>query len=421
MNLNIDEGIFSRDKIEDYKKVFRSEANKQKQQRIINLSQRLYDSIPAQCWKTEQTLADELGETRRYIIYAKIYLWSNGLINIKLSRNGKRNNPVHTIIKLDKESDSDLAVITDENSCEIKWELFNELSAYELNYFSLEEFLYLYAKMNFRFIPLHYSVYDKRNRKRCSCRWGRNCENPGKHPRFPYKNIDFSNPKVVNALKEIWLEEDIRHNIGFVIKDFIVVDVDFRNGGEYSFDTLQEDYGEIPKGLCVKTGNGFHFYVKGNKLIKNATNILGLRGIDIRSNGGIVVAPFSVHHSSKLYEWYSVSAPEPLPTDLLEALRSDEKSVVCNEKKSIKEFDFPLPYEFDESIIIQIGYRNDTLFRAASRERGRGKEFDQILTIIEEINEMCCKPKLMRGELKIIAGSASGFLTNAEKELALAP
>lgn len=83
----------------------------------------------------------------------------------------------------------------------------------------------------------------------------------------------------------------------------------------------------LPHTPYVRTASGFHFYFKfpgGN--IRNFAGKLG--GMDLRADGGYVVAPGSVHPSGTLYEWHASPAQLPFadpPEWLLELTREKPK------------------------------------------------------------------------------------------------
>ncbi len=105
-------------------------------------------------------------------------------------------------------------------------------------------------------------------------------------------------------IKAWWLEHK-NANVGIATGNgLVVVDV---------------DHSEIPEGLDVpesvkvKTGKGFHYYYSYPKsfgYMKGGVNV-SLPGIDIRGDGGYVVAPPSVHPNGSTYQW-ELEPSEPL-------------------------------------------------------------------------------------------------------------
>ena len=102
-------------------------------------------------------------------------------------------------------------------------------------------------------------------------------------------------------------------NIGVItgqISNLTVIDVDVKSGGLETLKTLR-----LPMTLLVKTGGGgWHFYYKYTPLLKTGAGIF--KGIDIRNDGGYVVAPPSIHENGQSYYWSSIEEPVDAPTNL---------------------------------------------------------------------------------------------------------
>ncbi len=103
-----------------------------------------------------------------------------------------------------------------------------------------------------------------------------------------------------------WWRDSPRANVGILTgqeSGLVVLDVDPRHDGDKSLAMLQEEFGALPKTLTVRTGgNGWHYYFKhpGEK-VPNKTNIRP--GLDIRGDGGYIVAPPSTHATLQPYTW----------------------------------------------------------------------------------------------------------------------
>ena len=106
--------------------------------------------------------------------------------------------------------------------------------------------------------------------------------------------------KRIASIKEVeeWFEQWPNANIGVVtgsISKLIVVDVDPRHGGT---NELFKDY-NTP---CSQTGGGgWHYYFTSDTFITNRAGVTP--GIDIRGEGGYVIAPPSHHSSGGSYQW----------------------------------------------------------------------------------------------------------------------
>lgn len=122
-------------------------------------------------------------------------------------------------------------------------------------------------------------------------------------------------------------------NIGIATGEassIIVVDVDFRNGGEKSFGELEQAIGKLPKTLKVITGNGFHLYYSIPSGALKSRKLEKYQGIDFKADGGYVVAPPSIHPNGKIYEWEKEHSPNDIeianiPEKLLIMLKDNNK------------------------------------------------------------------------------------------------
>lgn len=97
-----------------------------------------------------------------------------------------------------------------------------------------------------------------------------------------------------------WIEQFPEYNIAIMtgkISNLAVIDLD----GETAVTATK---GILKPTWIVETQRGFHYYYRPPKgvVIRNATNVLP--GVDIRGEGGFVIAPGSIHASGKEYTWY---------------------------------------------------------------------------------------------------------------------
>jgi hypothetical protein len=156
----------------------------------------------------------------------------------------------------------------------------------------------------FYIFPLHNPTKDG-----CSC--GKSeCTSVGKHPRILNWTRKASNdPAIIKSWWSLWSQANVGVATGEK-SSVIVLDVDDKHAesGSKSLRKLQEQYGPLPNTLTATTGNGRHHYFKYPGLpIKCSTGKLG-DGLDIRGDGGYVVAPPSVHATGRRYQWTDDSA-----------------------------------------------------------------------------------------------------------------
>jgi putative DNA primase/helicase len=151
-----------------------------------------------------------------------------------------------------------------------------------------------YAGCGLHVFPLH-SIRDGR----CSC--GKDCgKDAGKHPRV---KGGFKVATTDHALIGAWWTKWPEANIGIAtgaISGIIVIDIDGPKGLE-TLRRLEAEIGALPLGPTVKTHRGFHRYLKSVR--GEFTKCSAADGLDVRGDGGYVVAPPSGHLSGHTYRW----------------------------------------------------------------------------------------------------------------------
>ena len=167
--------------------------------------------------------------------------------------------------------------------------------------------------------PLH-SVRDGR----CTC--GRsNCPSPAKHPRTANGLKDATtDPVVIEQWWSRWPTANVAVATG-VTAGLVVVDIDPRHDGDESVVELELRYGGLPRTAESLTGGGGRhlFFIHPGGSIRNRAKLAGLSGIDIRGDGGYVVAPPSLHISGAHYRWREDHRPDQIPLAALPAWLHD--------------------------------------------------------------------------------------------------
>ena len=100
---------------------------------------------------------------------------------------------------------------------------------------------------------------------------------------------------------EVWPDANLGVATGSKSGVF-VLDCDVDTGGLESLDNRGIDYS---KTLVVRTGSGgLHIYYRydPDRSIRNSASKIA-PGLDIRGEGGFVVAPPSIHPNGNLYQW----------------------------------------------------------------------------------------------------------------------
>lgn len=183
---------------------------------------------------------------------------------------------------------------------------------------------------------------------------------------FPVKRQD-KKPLCANGFKSAttdkvvlqeWNNKFPNCNVGIPtghINNIFVVDVDGEQGFK-SLNRLELIYGKLDAPTVI-TGKGKHLYFKmpENVELKCSTSKIADH-IDIRANGGYVVAPPSIHENGHRYTWENFTPNQDFPE-----APSWLISLISNTEKQ------PLPVSgvLEEISNAPQGQRNDTLYRRA--------------------------------------------------------
>jgi hypothetical protein len=161
------------------------------------------------------------------------------------------------------------------------------------------------------------------------------CIHRKKSPCIPsWVNYQYHCPSL-RAIEDWFSGENADRNIAIVtgtVSNLLVLDIDPKNGGDKTIEGL-----EIPRTPTVRTGGGgWHYYFDLPRGLGKIRNFVGLMpGVDIRADGGIVVAPPSVHESGRAYEW-TVGPWEcpfaPVPDWLLKRIKSRMEGTPASRK-----------------------------------------------------------------------------------------
>jgi hypothetical protein len=169
-----------------------------------------------------------------------------------------------------------------------------------------------YAHRGWGVIPLHWPLPAPDGKARCSC--GKSeCTSIAKHPLTTngLKNAA-TNPAVIRQ----WWRESASANVGIVTgsaSGIVVLDIDPKHDGPASLAALIAKHGELPNTVEAITGSGgsHRFFRHPGVSVPNSTAKLGL-GLDVRGDGGYVVASPSLHASGDRYTWDLLADPDEI-------------------------------------------------------------------------------------------------------------
>jgi len=111
------------------------------------------------------------------------------------------------------------------------------------------------------------------------------------------------------------------------ISALAVLDIDPAHGGSESLAELERVHGALPRTVEAITGGGGRhvYFAHPGADLRNRTGLAP--GIDLRADGGMVVAPPSRHASGRRYAWKASHRPDdtvlaPMPGWLLQLARN---------------------------------------------------------------------------------------------------
>jgi hypothetical protein len=246
-----------------------------------------------------------------------------------------------------------------------------------------------YAARAWRVIPLHNITESG-----CSCKRPE-CESQGKHPRVKdWPKDATTDTEKIRGWWKMWPLANVGIATGLA-SGLCVIDVDVARGGDDSLWVLQEELGKFPRTVESLTGGGGRhlLFDPRGAVVGCSSDKLG-PGVDVRGDGGLIVAPPSGHISGKCYIWEASSAPglielAPLPAGLVALLRQVPGTRVRS----------------SDELLIPEGRRNSTLAALAGVMRRRAFSAPAIYLALSEENKTRCKPPLDEVEVRNIARS----------------
>lgn len=190
-----------------------------------------------------------------------------------------------------------------------------------------------------------------------------------------------------------WPDANIGIATGRVSGGLVVIDLDIdEDKGVNGYDTLkqwQQDNGELPDTCQSITGRGgYHLFYRDGAT--NRCRVGLYEGVDIRGEGGYIVAPPSLHPNGNRYEWeYS---PE-------------EWNIEQVDSRVINFLAGPVPegwgkQAFESPEVIPEGERTSSMIRLIGSLKSKGLDDESILVAVRSENERKCTPPLTEQELE---------------------
>lgn len=182
----------------------------------------------------------------------------------------------------------------------------------------------------------------------------------------------------------------------------VVLDLDAKHGLEAILDGLKESHGAawLDTYTVQTAGGGVHLYYQHpGGIVRNATRLGGRDGVDVRGDGGQVVAPPSLGANGRPYKIVVDRDPAPCPAWLLEELR--ERDAVETAPKAGR--------NDRGGAVVTVGGRDAYLTSVAGAMRRVGASEVAMQAALEAENEERCEPPLEARDLHRIARSVGRY------------
>jgi Bifunctional DNA primase/polymerase, N-terminal/Primase C terminal 1 (PriCT-1)/Protein of unknown function (DUF3987) len=196
----------------------------------------------------------------------------------------------------------------------------------------------------------------------------------------------------------LWWSNWPEANVGIVtgaISGVVVIDLDTAQAKTNLKELVPGfDFTKVPRSC---TGKGWHLFFRHPGVsIPNRAAVFA--GLDVRGDGGYVVAPPSIHPNGKQYLW-EVPIEDELPELSPELLKRISTLANGSMKGAVSTI---------EGIILE-GQRNATLTSLGGSMRRRGMSEASILVALQEENRTRCNPPLPDRDVEAIAKSIARY------------
>lgn len=222
----------------------------------------------------------------------------------------------------------------------------------------------------------------------------------GKRPMLAWREFQ-QHPASAGTI-ERWFDRWPDANVGIVtgrVSGLVVVDIDARHGGPDSVVDAENTLGPLRPTVEATTGGGGRHLYYAHPGVAVANRVALRPGIDLRGDGGCVVAPPSVHPSGARYAWVPGRGPgeialAPLPPhfgSLGITMRPIGHSRL-HWRRLIREG-------------VGEGSRNNTLASLTGHLLRRGVDLDVAAELILAWNRTHCRPPLPDAEVMRVVQS----------------
>lgn len=256
------------------------------------------------------------------------------------------------------------------------------------------------TRLGWPVLPLHWATHT--GKSACSC-GSKDCK-VGKHPyaRNGFARNGLHDATTNESRVRDWWARHPELNVAIATGSragIVVLDVDPRHGGDATLLELERQHADLPATVAATSGGGGkHYYFRHAEGIGSSAGKLGA-GLDVRADGGYIVAPPSNHESGGTYAWDPDCAPwEREPAELPDWLHAMLVSAPPS----------PAPAAAQVGGVCE-GSRNDWLMSRAGTLRARGFAPAAIEAALLAENREQCDPPLPEAEVRALARSVQRY------------
>ena len=261
-----------------------------------------------------------------------------------------------------------------------------------------------YARHGWHVFPCHTPRPDGK----CSC--GKPCDRVGKHPRWQEGTLEHgvtdatNDPATITAWWHTWPDANIGGAAG-AKSGFDAADPD----GEAGLDDLarlEVKHGALPDTpTSITGGGGKHLLFKHEPGKKNTVDADDLE-IDLRTDGGYIILPPSLHKSGRRYEWEASAHPDDTP---LAVMPSWLRALFPDRDAPPRPTAITTTNGTTGTQTIPEGRRNSTLTSKAGSMHRANYSPAAITSALWIENTEKCKPPLDRSEVERIVASVTRY------------
>lgn len=215
----------------------------------------------------------------------------------------------------------------------------------------------------------------------------------GKRPLVPW--VALQQRPASERQVEAWFRRWPDANVGIVtgrVSGLVVLDVDPHHGGSESLARLESRHAPLAPTIAAATGGGGRhlYFAHPGGLVPNKVGIE--RGLDLRGDGGFVVAPPSLHPSGERYAWLAGREPGTM------TLASPPEWLV----RAVTGTSLGHPLAHWRTLVregVDEGERNDTIASLTGHLLWHGVDPVVVLDLLLAWNARRCRPPLSEDEV----------------------